>query len=130
MARHVLDDVTRTRLRQMDGMGDGPFLFQGRPRQVMVRVSRRIEEGAQLQRFIESCYALVGRVQGEASAPGMEIETVSPGAEAVCQVCGTAVEAARRVVCRKCRVPHHDDCWAYNDGCSIFACGERRSERG
>lgn len=45
----------------------------------------------------------------------------APG-EAVCAVCGSVL-AAPLVHCPGCRTPHHQDCWAYNDGCAIYGCG-------
>ena len=39
-----------------------------------------------------------------------------------CGVCGE--EAVTRVVqCAKCMTPHHDECWSYGGGCSIYGCG-------
>ncbi len=43
----------------------------------------------------------------------------------VCQVCGDEV-TSNKVICRRCRTPHHRDCWEYNGGCSVYACKERR----
>ena len=42
-----------------------------------------------------------------------------------CPVCA-AVVADRRVLCQRCRTPHHRECWEYARGCSMFACGESR----
>jgi hypothetical protein len=42
-----------------------------------------------------------------------------------CPVCGAAV-AEGLVTCRRCRTPHHRECWEYARGCSMFACGETR----
>ncbi|MBI4867952.1 MAG: hypothetical protein HY816_13490 [Candidatus Wallbacteria bacterium] len=41
---------------------------------------------------------------------------------ALCQVCGESVEDDR-IYCGQCHAPHHRDCWSFNGGCSIFACG-------
>jgi hypothetical protein len=43
----------------------------------------------------------------------------------ICQVCGEVV-AADMVFCRRCRTPHHLDCWQYNGSCSIYGCRETR----
>jgi hypothetical protein len=48
-----------------------------------------------------------------------------PGSKSNCPVCGAEV-SARRVLCKRCRTPHHRDCWEYANGCSMFACGETR----
>jgi len=42
-----------------------------------------------------------------------------------CPVCAAEV-ADRRVTCRRCKTPHHRECWEYARGCSMFACGESR----
>jgi len=44
-----------------------------------------------------------------------------------CGVCGTAVAPVRQLVCPQCKIPHHRDCWAYNEGCSSFGCGRTES---
>jgi hypothetical protein len=44
----------------------------------------------------------------------------------VCQVCGVEITEDVRVYCRRCRTPHHVDCWSFNDGCSTYACGEKK----
>ncbi|MCS6862251.1 MAG: hypothetical protein NZT92_18255 [Abditibacteriales bacterium] len=43
----------------------------------------------------------------------------------VCQICGEEL-TWNKVVCRRCRTPHHRDCWEYNGGCSVYGCKERR----
>jgi hypothetical protein len=50
----------------------------------------------------------------------------APAEEPVCQVCGSRIPAEGRVFCRRCRTPHHKDCWEYNGKCSTFGCGEER----
>ncbi|MBI2932227.1 MAG: hypothetical protein HYY16_11295 [Planctomycetes bacterium] len=129
LPRRVLDEPTLDRLWHLHAMGAGPFLLVVRPSQLVVRVSRRLEAGPELQGFVDECFAIVSRLL---SLPDPESGTgavvVQPNAQ--CQVCGTTIEAADRVLCRKCRTAHHADCWAYNNGCSTFGCGERRSVRG
>ena len=41
-----------------------------------------------------------------------------------CPVCAGAVDGAV-VVCPRCRVLSHEDCWSYAGGCAIFACEPR-----
>lgn len=45
--------------------------------------------------------------------------------EARCQVCGEDI-LSDMVFCRRCKTPHHLDCWQYNGSCSIFGCQETR----
>ncbi|HXX95015.1 MAG TPA: RING finger protein, partial [Planctomycetota bacterium] len=50
-----------------------------------------------------------------------------PTATPICQVCGSPIPADYRVYCRRCRTPHHRDCWEFNGQCSTYACGEKRT---
>ena len=64
---------------------------------------------------------------------GIEIleETASPQADEMkCQVCSFPIPADARVRCRRCRTPHHPDCWEFNGGCATFACGEKQVLKG
>ena len=47
--------------------------------------------------------------------------------EAMCEICGESIDSDA-VVCRRCKTPHHRDCWEYYGGCSIYACGETQFE--
>jgi hypothetical protein len=53
-------------------------------------------------------------------------DSLPPSAEkSACPVCGAGV-AEGKVLCKRCRTPHHRECWEYARGCSMFACGETR----
>lgn len=43
--------------------------------------------------------------------------------EAHCQVCGENIDS-EMVVCRRCKTPHHQDCWQYYGSCSTYGCRE------
>lgn len=45
-----------------------------------------------------------------------------------CLVCGTRLESDV-VRCKKCRTPHHEDCWRYARRCATYGCGGRRAVR-
>ncbi len=47
-----------------------------------------------------------------------------PAGDPVCQVCGSAIPGDVRVFCRRCKTPHHKECWQFNGRCSTYACGE------
>ena len=52
------------------------------------------------------------------------VEIVSTSqARGTCQVCATEMEE-RIVWCRRCRTPHHRECWIYTGMCSTFGCRE------
>jgi hypothetical protein len=43
--------------------------------------------------------------------------------QAVCRICGEEIHEGL-VFCRRCKTPHHRECWQYVGRCSVFACGE------
>lgn len=45
--------------------------------------------------------------------------------EAVCQICGEKIQDDV-VFCRRCRTPHHRECWHYYGACSTYGCRETR----
>ena len=50
--------------------------------------------------------------------------------DATCRVCGEAFKGQASVcACDACGTPHHEDCWEYNGGCSVYACRPTYLER-
>jgi hypothetical protein len=98
-------DLSRERLRIQTGeFGDNRALDE-----------RMIEVGRVLT------LAALG-VKGSVSLwedPGMP-------ASARCPVCACPFRGPI-TTCRKCRTPHHHECWLYAGGCSTYACGQRNS---
>lgn len=41
--------------------------------------------------------------------------------ETVCGVCGSQLGPPLEL-CPRCESPHHQDCWEYNGGCSVYGC--------
>ena len=53
----------------------------------------------------------------------LQVTAVSFSVEkSVCMICGEAV-VERRVQCRRCQTPHHQECWEYLGQCSTYGCG-------
>jgi len=48
-----------------------------------------------------------------------------PLGETICQICGEDIQA-EMVYCRRCKTPHHRDCWQYYGACSTYGCQETR----
>lgn len=57
----------------------------------------------------------------EIDATGILVTSSGPTAAANCMVCGDALDGTT-VRCPACEVPHHEDCWQYNGGCSTYGC--------
>lgn len=127
VARAFLDAPALERLR---AMGDPPeAAVTVDASRIQVRVRGVLADIDRLRAFVEAALGLVDRVEAALlEAAGVSI--VDVGAEAsspVCQVCGTAMAPAETVLCRRCRTPHHAECWSYNGRCSTYACGKRRA---
>ncbi len=45
--------------------------------------------------------------------------------EAICRICGEPV-TKNAAVCRRCKTPHHRECWQYYGACSTYGCGETK----
>jgi len=122
-AANFLEAPMRQQIQALDRLHSGPFLLDVRGEQVIVRVHAQIEEPEDVDAFIKGCYVLAGQALG--LVVGVQVGSMENAGPGECPVCG--VEAAEgRVLCRACKTPHHGDCWEYNGGCAVFACGERR----
>jgi hypothetical protein len=55
----------------------------------------------------------------------LEEHVAQPLDEVKCKVCGDVI-TENLVFCRRCKTPHHLECWQYNGRCSVFACSETR----
>lgn len=78
-----------------------------------------------LEGFAEASLALYDQLQLARSAGIEFVEGDAPvvldGAE--CRICGE--QLVRDVVlCRRCKTPHHRDCWEYAGACSTYGCKE------
>jgi hypothetical protein len=130
-AREFLDGRTRQALEALRALGAGGHaLVSLTPSRLLVRKAGALEPAADLDAFAD----LAGLVHDRVfffwqRLSGIEILEESPPerpAEPVCRVCGAAIAPEARVTCRRCRTPHHRDCWEFNGQCSTYACGERR----
>jgi hypothetical protein len=50
-------------------------------------------------------------------------DEVQPLGEVICKVCGERI-VDEMVFCRRCKTPHHADCWHFAGACSVYGCGE------
>lgn len=46
--------------------------------------------------------------------------------EKICPFCQSEISQNDNVVvCKKCNIPHHRDCWIDNNGCATYGCGSK-----
>jgi hypothetical protein len=131
-AKEYLDGKSRQAVEDLRNLlGNDRILVSVNSSRLMVRKQSVLASLDDLTAFAELSCALYDRLavfwQRES---GIEILDDAPPEEAVndpvCQVCGARIPADNRVYCRRCRTPHHKDCWEFNQRCSTYACGEQR----
>jgi hypothetical protein len=131
-AREFLDGAARQTVEELRRLtGNDHVLLSLNSSRLMIRKEGVIAQAEDLDALAD----LAGRLHDRIDlfwqrSSGIEIleETAptGPAADAICQICGSKIEADVRVVCRRCSTPHHKDCWEFNGRCSTYACGEKR----
>jgi hypothetical protein len=94
-----------------------------------VRQSQVWDQFPDLLRFVQLSLELYDHALA-AQSHGIHIvedTAVHPLEEVRCRVCGEAI-GSDLVFCRRCKTPHHRDCWQYNGLCSVFGCGETQCD--
>jgi hypothetical protein len=53
----------------------------------------------------------------------VEGQQLRPLEDVQCQVCGEVI-VTDMVFCRRCKTPHHQECWEYTGVCTVYGCKE------
>lgn len=124
-AKAVLDPRRREIVEALRSMGQKDYLLISiNPERMLVRKTPILTTLNDLRFFVEMCCEFYDAVEVlELAETGIELVEHKIDALPVCQVCGADIEGAA-TVCRRCRTPHHTDCWEFNRKCSTFGCGE------
>ena len=130
-ARDALDARTRQAVDDLRNLlGNDRVLVSVNASRLMVRKQEILGSFDDLVVFCElACRLfdrLLERAQREAGIEIVDDPVVDP-VDPVCQVCGAKIPQEVRLYCRRCRTPHHKDCWEFNGQCSTYACGEKRN---
>jgi len=130
--REFLDAKTRQAVEDLRNLlGNDRILISVNSSRLMVRKQGILGELDDLTVFAELCCQMYDRIflfwQKSSGIEILEDDPAPAGKDPVCQVCGAAIPGDDRVYCRRCRTPHHKDCWEFNGQCSTYACGEKRS---
>jgi len=93
---------------------------------LQIRKHAAIRRFDQLEEFVSLSLELYDQGMLTRSAGIDFIEDgASPAEEAICQICSENI-TTDMVFCRRCKTPHHSECWQYFGGCAVYACGEKR----
>ncbi len=129
--REYFDEGTK---QAVDGLraalGNDKILISINSSRLMVRKQGIIAPQEELARFVVEADRVYDRLMFFwQRAAGIEIIDDGPEDPSrcpVCPICGVEIPAEGRVFCRRCKTPHHTDCWSFNDGCATYACGEKK----
>ena len=131
-ARELLDAGSRQGIEDLRNLlGNDRILVSVNASRLMVRKQSILGDLNDLTIFADLSGRLYDRIwKYWQRASGIEIlEDDAPSAateDPLCPVCGSRILREDRVTCRRCRTPHHQDCWEFNGQCSTYACGEKR----
>ncbi len=113
------------RLRHLLGIPDAYFaIHRGR---ILIKKPTYIRRFAELEEFTQLSLelydqAMLTRMVGISF---VEDETVQVISAATCQICGDDI-TTDMIFCRRCKTPHHMDCWQYYGCCAVYGCQEQR----
>ena len=89
-----------------------------------IDLSDRVAVNKIIRRFVNAYFVLTKSALDLSGS--LHVKAVSVDSEnAVCMICGEAI-LQRRVQCRRCHTPHHQECWDYLGQCSTYGCGEKK----
>lgn len=106
-------------------MGNGDIYVRVERGTITIRKRPFIRIYADLEQFVRLSLELYEQALLTHSAGISFIAGEMPDGPVICKVCGDDLDH-EVVICRRCRTPHHRECWHYYGACSTYGCGETR----
>lgn len=126
--RTFLSDGVRwqiERLRRVCGTDEVYVsVYRGRllvRKRTLLRLFSDLEELTQLSLELYD-QAMLTRMTGIEFVNAHAAQTIQ---DATCRVCGDTI-VTDMVFCRRCKTPHHLECWQYYGACAVYGCQETR----
>jgi hypothetical protein len=123
---HLLTSGVRWNIERLAGVGPNQRLH------VLIRDGRIIVQkpwtkprADAVAQFLQGALELYDQCM-LAKATGIQFlhtDEAQPLDHVTCKICGEEIQD-QMVVCRRCKTPHHRDCWQYTGSCSVFGCRE------
>ena len=146
--RNLLSPGVRRQIERLRSfLGNGDIYVSFNRRELLVKKQSFIRDYHRLREFVELATALYDQSVLTAregiefiGSTGLHEPAVPTGAggieftgdvplpdvkEVICQICGETI-TSDMVFCRRCRTPHHQDCWKYYRACSTYGCRETK----
>lgn len=122
----TLNDVVRWQIEKIRRTPpSGNLCIQFLHARLTITKAYTIYHYADLERFVDESLELYDQIMLTRSRgiEFMQEHSAQILDEVVCRVCGEEI-LEDLVFCRRCKTPHHRECWQYTGACSVFACGE------
>jgi hypothetical protein len=126
--RSLLNPIVQSQIERLHRfLGNSDIYVAFGRNTLLVKKRSLISSRILLQQFVEMALELYDRaVQDLGEGIEFTQRTEPPKAsEVMCQICGEPV-TSQVVFCRRCKTPHHLDCWQYYGACSTYGCRETR----
>jgi hypothetical protein len=123
-----LSDGVRLQIEQLRHMSPNRdvyvSVFRGR---LLVRCQGLMRRFDELEEFTQRALelydqAMLTRITGIEFVDADMAQVIK---EAMCRVCGDEI-VTDMVFCRRCKTPHHLECWQYYGACAVYGCQETR----
>jgi len=126
--RSLLNPVVQSQIERLHGfLGNSDIYVAFSRGTLLVKKRSLISNRTLLQQFVQMAVELYDQAVQDLDE-GIEFvrRTEAPKAsEVICQICGEPI-TSQVVFCRRCKTPHHLDCWQYYGACSTYGCRETR----
>lgn len=124
--RGFLSDGVQIQLRRLDRMLDIPGVYLGLQHgQLFFRKPQHLRDYRDLEEFAHLATQLYDQAMLSRAVGIKFVTECEPSNIAICQICGEEI-TTDMVFCRRCKTPHHHDCWKYYGSCAIYGCGEEK----
>lgn len=126
--RNFLTDGVRWEIQQLWAFGEvGQISVTIKNGRMSIAKPGQLRTAEALERYVHLALGLYDQAMLTRAAGIQFIEdhTVCVLQDVTCQVCGDTI-AIDMVICRRCKTPHHMDCWQYYGACSTYGCRETR----
>lgn len=124
--RQLLTSGVRWQIEQLRKLGETERLYiLIREGQITIQKEWHRPRGEGPIQFVESAFNFYDQCM-LAKASGIEFlhsDQAQTLDNVLCKVCGETITGGL-VYCRRCKTPHHRECWAYAGSCSVFGCRE------
>ena len=130
LIRRVFDPESRDRaMAAVRRLGIHPgFSLDFDTRSLQIRFSGILDDEGFVGDLKRSAEDLVAIVFGPPPATGIEWGEIAERPAGLCPIC-TTVLTEPVIRCRRCRAPHHRECWEYLGRCAVYGCEPRPGQR-